>query len=208
MQPKILSKRVTLISAISGFVLLVALCLYFIPKNSIHSISASPIDSIDNVSALSHQEQANINVELPARLKIPSINVDAPVEYVGLTSDGAMDAPKGPNEVVWFNLGSRPGENSTAVMAGHYGWKNNIPAVFDNLHKLCKGDRIFVEDTKEVTTTFVVREIRTYGKDEVAPDVFGSSDGKAHLNLITCTGVWNKAEKTRSERLVVFTDKE
>jgi len=27
------------------------------------------------------------------------------------------------------------------------------------------------------------------------------------INLITCTGVWNKAEKTRSERLIVFTDK-
>ena len=59
-----------------------------------------------------------------------------------------------------------------------------------------------------MTITFVVREIRTYGKDESAHDVFGSSDGKAHLNLITCMGVWNKTEKTRSERLVVFTDKE
>jgi LPXTG-site transpeptidase (sortase) family protein len=119
-----------------------------------------------------------------------------------------MDVPKGPNEVAWFDLGPRPGENGSAVIAGHYGWKNNVPAVFDDLHKLRKGDKIYFEDEKGAITTFVVREIRTYTKDEAAPDVFGSSDGKAHLNLVTCTGAWNEAEETRSERLVVFTDKE
>ena len=57
-------------------------------------------------------------------------------------------------------------------------------------------------------TTFIVREIQTYSKDEDVPEVFNSSDGKAHLNLITCTGVWNKEDNAFSERLVVFTDKE
>lgn len=203
MRPKILSKRAMLTAALSGFALFAALLLYFIPKNSIQN---SPALLVENVAALSNQEQANVG--LPVRLKIPSINVDAPVEYVGLISDGAMDIPKGTNEVAWFNLGARPGENGSAVIAGHNGWENNIPAVFDNLHKLRKGDKISVEDEKGAIITFVVREIRTYGKDETASDVFVSSDGKAHLNLITCTGVWNKAEKTRSERLIVFTDKE
>lgn len=205
MRPKILSKRVLPIAAFSGLVLFAALLLFFIPKNSIQN---SPASLIENVAALSNQEQVNTSNELPVRLKIPSINVDAPVEYAGLTSDGAMDVPKGPVNVAWFNLGPRPGENGSAVIAGHYGWKNNIPAVFDNLHKLSKGDKISTEDEKGVTTVFVVREIQIYGKDEAAPDVFGSDDGKAHLNLITCAGVWNKAEKTRSERLVVFADKE
>lgn len=116
--------------------------------------------------------------------------------------------PKGPVNVAWFNLGPRPGGNGSAVIAGHYGWKNNIPAVFDNLHKLRKGDKIYIEDDKGSVISFVVREIRIYGKDGDASGVFYSSDGKAHLNLVTCTGIWNKAEKTRSDRLIVFTDKE
>lgn len=200
---KILSKRALLIVVPSGFVLFVALFLNFIPKNSTQGNSAL---LVENVAALSNQEQASVG--LPARLKIPVIGVDSAVIPVGLTSDGAMEVPKGPADVAWFNLGPRPGESGSAVIAGHYGWKNNIPAVFVNLHKLSKGDKISVEDEKGVTTTFVVREIRTYSKDRVAPDVFGSDDDKAHLNLITCTGVWNKAEKTRSDRLIVFTDKE
>ena len=165
----------------------------------------------ENTTTLSNQEQASLPVSLvgkPILLKIPSINVDSSVEYVGLTPDGAMDVPKGPMEIAWFELGSRPGESGSAVIAGHYGWKNNIPAVFDDLHKLRIGDKVSVEDEKGVITTFVVREMKTYKKDEVAPEVFGSSDGGAHLNLITCTGTWSKADKTFSGRLVVFTDKE
>lgn len=216
MQPKILSKRTWLITFPLGFILFVVLLFSFIPKITIQSISTllagdvaaqgSPVLLTEDVTAFSNQEQTSVG--LPLRLKISGINVDAAIIPVGLTSDGAMDAPKDPAEVAWFNLGSRPGENGTAVIAGHYDWKNNKPAVFDNLDKLRIGDKIFVEDESGVTVTFVVRETRIYDNDEIAPEVFGSNDGKAHLNLITCTGSWSKAKKTYSERLVVFTDKE
>ena len=144
----------------------------------------------------------------PIRLKISRIDVDAVVKYVGITSQGAMDVPESPADVAWFNLGPRPGEVGSAVISGHYGWKNNMPAVFDGLHKLQKGDKLYIEDEKGATATFVVRELRRYSDEEEAPSVFRSSDGKAHLNLITCEGVWNKTKKSYSNRLVVFIDKE
>ena len=147
-------------------------------------------------------------IGLPIRLKIPKINVDASVIYVGLTSSGAMDIPKGPDEVAWFNLGPRPGENGSAVIDGHFGWKNNIPAVFDNLYKLKKGDKIYIEDDAGKTITFVVIEIGLYNQNGDASNVFGSNDEKAHLNLITCEGIWNATQKSYSNRLVVFSDKE
>lgn len=189
-----------------GLVLLAVLLLYFIPKKS---IGGGSVSVIENADVLSNPEQASVEltalpVSGPARLKIPSINVDAAIEPVGLTSDGAMGVPKGPNEVVWFNLGPRPGENGSAVIAGHYDWKNNLPAVFDNLHKLQKGDKISIEDEKGMTIVFVVSGIQVYDKDDDAFGVFNSSDGKARLNLVTCAGDWNKAEKVFSDRLVVF----
>ena len=144
----------------------------------------------------------------PMRLKIPKIDVDAAFEYVGVTLDGEMDIPKSPENAAWFDLGARPGEIGSAVVAGHFGWKEGIPAVFDNLNKLSKGDKIFIEDEKGAVTTFVVRETREYGDKDDASAVFGSNDGEAHLNLVTCGGVWNKAEKSYSKRLVVFADKE
>lgn len=142
----------------------------------------------------------------PVRLTIPKISVNATVVHVGMTSDGAMETPKGPSDVAWFDLGPLPGEEGSAVISGHYGWKGNIHAVFDDLHTLQKGDKLSVEDGQGITTMFVVREVLTYDEHQDATAIFASSDGKAHLNLITCGGVWNEDQKSYSERLVVFTD--
>ncbi|MDO8556867.1 MAG: class F sortase [Candidatus Jorgensenbacteria bacterium] len=165
--------------------------------------------SSSNQTALSgFQQGEQANSGLPVRLKIPKINVDSKLEYVGITPQGAVGAPKDPGNAAWLDLGPRPGEKGNSIIVGHFGWKNGIPAVFDYLYTLRKGDKLYVEDEKGATVTFIVRELRTYGENEDASDVFSSSDGKAHLNLITCEGVWNKVSKSYSERLVVFTDKE
>ncbi len=162
---------------------------------------------VESIQSIAFPEQTSSG--LPIRLKIPKINVDAAVEYVGLAPDGAMDIPKSPDGVAWFELGPRPGDNGSAVIAGHYGrWKNGEGSVFDDLNKLRKGDSIYVEDGKGVIITFVVRASRRYDQNADASDVFVSNDGKPHLNLITCEGVWNKVSKSYSKRLVVFTDKE
>jgi LPXTG-site transpeptidase (sortase) family protein len=145
---------------------------------------------------------------LPIRLKIPDINVDSAIEYVGLTTDGIMDSPKAIENVAWFELGKRPGENGSAVIAGHYGWEDGKGAVFNNLYKLQKGDKIYIEDDKGTTISFVVQESKKYDPKADASDVFASYDGKSHLNLITCMGAWDKTAGSYSERLIVFADKE
>lgn len=153
-------------------------------------------------------EQVEVYSGFPKRLQIPSINVDATVENVGLTDLGAMDVPKGPLDVAWFDLGPYPGEIGSAVIAGHSGYKDGKAAVFDNLYKLKKGDKLYVKDKTGATITFVVREFQSYDPRDTVPAVFTSDDGKAHLNLITCTGAWDDKERTHADRLVVFTDKE
>lgn len=203
MRSKILLRRILLIVIFLGLTFSSAILSYFPLKNSTNDNSAL---LIENFVVLSNQEQAR--GELPVRLKIPGINVDVPIEYVGLTPDGAMDVPKEQANVAWFELGQRPGENGSAVIAGHYGWKTGEPSAFDNLYKLRKGDKLYVDDEKGVTHTFVVRESRIYDPNADASAVFGSFDGKAHLNLVACDGVWDKVSKTYSKRLVVFTDKE
>jgi LPXTG-site transpeptidase (sortase) family protein len=152
------------------------------------------------------QNVATKSIGLPVRLEIPAINVNAVIEYVGLTPQGAMAVPEGPSDVAWFDLGPPPGEVGSAVIAGHEGWKDGIAAVFDDLYQLRVGDKIVVEDDNGTTVTFVVRAIKTYNQNEDASAIFDTNDGQAHLNLITCEGTWNAAEKSYSDRLVVFAD--
>lgn len=146
-------------------------------------------------------------ITMPTRIKIPAIKLNASIESVGIADSGAMDIPKIATNAAWFNLGKIPGEKGSAVIAGHYGWKNGLQAAFDNLHKLKKGDLIYVEDSTGMMATFFVTEIKKYDKDDDTSTIFGSSDNKEHLNLITCAGFWNKNNKSYSKRLVVFTEK-
>ena len=198
---KKLLKRKLLTVTLVGFVLFAWITSYFI-YNYIH---------LNNYVAQASQVKEDSDLlanQNPIRLKIPTINVDATIEYVGLDKLGAMGVPLGPDNVAWYNQGPHPGEVGSAVMDGHSGWKDGIPAVFDNLYKLKKGDKIYVENSKGEAKTFVVREIRTYDPEADASNIFNSTDGLAHLNLITCSGLWDDVAKNHSSRLVIFTDLE
>lgn len=177
----------------------------------LHSVLMCPA-KINSASPKKHANiiysQASISPGLPVQLKIPKINVDATVESVGLTAQGNLDTPKGPDGTGWYNQGPTPGEIGSAVIDGHFGWVGGIPAAFDNLNKLQAGDKLYVLGQKGATTTFVVRYLRTYGQNDIATAVFRSSDGKAHLNLITCEGTWNQSQQSYSNRIVAFADKE
>jgi LPXTG-site transpeptidase (sortase) family protein len=141
---------------------------------------------------------------LPVRLLIPSIKINAPIEFVGLTSSGLMDVPKKLADVAWYKFGPRPGNAGSAVIAGHRGRPHLIPIVFDNLYKLHKGDLVNVRESDGRVISFVVQTTRLYSADASAPEVFGSTSG-SHLNLITC--IWNNAKRIFDKRLVVFTDR-
>lgn len=161
--------------------------------------------SVNKKSAPQIQIVSTISPGLPVRLKIPNINVDASIEYVGLTSKREMEVPKNAADVGWYNLGPRPGERGSAVIDGHFNNENGDTGVFFNLYKLNKGDKLYVVDNKGKSITFVVRENRLYDSG-LAGDVFSLNDGIAHLNLVTCDGVWDGVKKSYTKRLVVFAD--
>lgn len=207
---KILSKRKLLIVIFAVIALFLELVFYVVLKNP---IEAEPVLLVENAATFSLQEQTIVDLPdlpmaRPMRLNIPKIKVDAAVEYVGLAPDGTMGVPKSSDDVAWFEIGLQPGGVGSAVISGHYGWKNGKASAFDNLYKLRKGDNLYIENDDGEVISFTVRESRRYDPKADASDVFSSSDGKSHLNLVTCEGVWDKASGSYSKRLVVFADKE
>ncbi len=140
----------------------------------------------------------------PVRLVIPAILVDASIEYLGVTQVGVMDVPSNAVDVGWFMFGPRPGENGSAVIAGHVDEPTGKSGVFVHLDKLKKGDTIYIQDEKGMSLTFTVRESRIYDSG-YAEEVFSVNDG-IHLNLVTCDGLWDGAKKSYTQRLVIFAD--
>jgi len=145
---------------------------------------------------------------LPARLQIISIGVDAAIEQVGILADGSMDVPKNPADTAWYQSGPRPGEVGSAVIDGHVDWYFGAKAVFTNLKNLKVGEHIVVMDEQGHPVSFIVRRTQIFGSTDDATNVFTSTDGLAHLNLITCQGVWDQIANSYTQRLVVFTDQE
>lgn len=149
------------------------------------------------------------NFGLPERLKIPKIKVDAAINPMGITANGAMETPTQPQNVGWFKFGPRPGNIGSAVIDGHFGrWANGEGSVFNDLNKLQKGDSLIVESEGGLSSTFSVHSIQVYDQKTDDSNVFVSSDGKSHLNLITCEGIWDDISRSYAKRLVVFSDKE
>lgn len=184
-----------------SFGLTISLLHVVAPRHSqspIVTITSSPAPRTDTAPVATYSP--------PLRLEIASLAVNALVTAVGLTPNNEMDIDEDIAKTAWYKLGPRPGEQGSAVIAGHYGWKDGQESVFTHLHSLKQGDTVSVRDEKGAGTTFIVREIRQYGLDADATEVFRSTDGKAHLNLITCAGPWNSSRQTYSDRLVVFTD--
>jgi LPXTG-site transpeptidase (sortase) family protein len=171
-------------------------CLFFFFLCYIYGVGKKPLAQSQTVN--------KIYPGLPVRLKIPSINVDAAIQYVGVTPKAEMEVPSNDTDVGWFKIGPRPGEVGSAVIAGHFDTKKGTAGVFYNLYKLKVGDKLYIEDDKGISTTFIVRESRTYDPG-YTDTVFSRNDG-TYLNLITCDGVWDGAKKSYDKRLVVFSD--
>ncbi|MCE9585316.1 class F sortase [Candidatus Nomurabacteria bacterium] len=193
-------KRIILTSVLLIFFVLIIYLFFYGQK-----VESKKINSKNNTSINITENKTS---SIPINIKIPKINVNTNIESVGILSDGAMGVPNSPENTAWFNLGVIPGDIGSAVIDGHSGWKDNIPAIFDDLYKLKKGDKIYITNDKGIVNTFVVTKTKIYKSNEDTTSVFIPNDKISHLNLITCTGIWNSVEKSHTDRLVIFSDKE
>lgn len=143
----------------------------------------------------------------PIRLLIPSINVNASVEALGILANGDLATPtRDPwEDVGWYNGGPRPGEPGSAVIDGHLDRPGGFPAVFWRLRFLHVGDLLLVQNAGGKTLHFRVTDVEFY-PPQAAPiqEIFGNRSG-TYLNLITCAGDWIPAQHQTTLRLVVYT---
>jgi sortase (surface protein transpeptidase) len=145
-------------------------------------------------------------VDTPARLIIPSIQVDAMVEAVGVLANGNLDTPeRNPwTDVGWYDAGPAPGQRGSAVIDGHLDRPGGFPAVFWNLRNIRAGDRITVVMASGKKLLFHVTRFALYPPTEAPLQaIFGDGSGD-YLNLITCAGDWIPGQHQTTLRMVVY----
>ena len=143
---------------------------------------------------------------IPVRVQIPRIGMNAAVEQVGLEADGTMSVPKSWWTVGWYKLGYKIGEAGSAVLSGHYDTNTGAPAVFFRVGSLSPGDTITVTTSNGSVFKYRVIRKESYPWNQMPLQTIFNSSGKAWLNLITCSGTWDRATQNYSHRTVVYAE--
>ncbi|MFE5401894.1 class F sortase [Streptomyces sp. NPDC056580] len=127
------------------------------------------------------------------RVRIPAIRVDAPVQPVGLDTQGWVGAPppENPNLAGWFTGAVSPGEKGTAVIVGHVDNQQG-PAVFYGLGALKKGNRVEVRRQDGKTAVFEIYDVEVFAKSGFPGNRVYGSKGDPELRVITCGGGFTK----------------
>ncbi|MCF3103529.1 class F sortase [Streptomyces roseoverticillatus] len=144
-------------------------------------------------------------VAVPTRVRIPAIDVDAPLEPLRLLADGSLSSPRDDESNVagWYADGAAPGATGTAVVAGHVDTTTG-PAVFYNLGALKKGYRVEVARADGRTALFAIDAIEVYSRtDFPSQKVYGPAK-RAELRLITCGGGFSEESHAYLGNVVVY----
>ncbi|MFC7305452.1 class F sortase [Streptomyces monticola] len=141
----------------------------------------------------------------PVRIRIPAIQVEAPLMGLSLLPDGSLDVPPAdvPQLAGWFQDGTSPGAVGTAVTAGHLDSATG-PAVFYRLGAVRPGQTVEVDREDGRTAVFTVDNVELVPGDAF-PDakVYGQSD-RPELRVITCGGTYTRATGGYQGNTVVY----
>jgi sortase (surface protein transpeptidase) len=142
---------------------------------------------------------------LPARLKIPAIQVSSDVTSLGLNEDDTVEVPEDPATVGWYSLGPAPGQPGSSVMLGHRDSKQGA-AVFYRLRNLKPADRVAVRLSDRAIAHFEVTRVVSYANEKFpAQKVYDGTTSRPVLNLVTCGGAYDRAAGGYQSNVVVYT---
>ena len=155
---------------------------------------------------------------LYGRIRIPAIDVDAPLTRRTVDVDGRMADPSGPADVAWYDfegwpeLGGEPGAGGNAVFAGHvdrnayveYAGVNYFgPGIFFGLRRLDEGDTI------EVTYRGKTVRYEVAWRRDLSPssgnwnEIFSADVETDSITLVTCGGEFDARTQEYRRRTVV-----
>lgn len=139
----------------------------------------------------------------PKKILIPDIDVDAYIQKVGVDQRDEVAVPNNLYMAGWFVDTAKPGHTGLSLIVGHVSGRNSS-AVFENLHKLNKGDQFIVELGNGTKVNYEVFD-KENAKVQDSVSIMFSQDPtiKHQLNLVTCSGNRDPITRSRENRLTV-----
>jgi hypothetical protein len=125
----------------------------------------------------------------PAEVAVGRIGVEAPVDAVGVTPDGALNVPEDADRLGWWIGSALPGDRAgTVLVAGHVDTARDGKGALYRLENLPMGARVDVR-AGDRTVAYQVTARRSYPKSRLPKDLY-RRDGAPRLALVTCGGAF------------------
>jgi len=134
---------------------------------------------------------------------MPSIDVNAPLQKVGIDQHGEIAVPSNIHVAGWFFDSAKPGKPGLSIIDGHLDGTRE-KGVFSRLAVVSVGDRFIIERGDKQILTFEVFLIKTVKEADAATILFSQDSATpSQLNLITCSGSFNKKSHNYNDRVIV-----
>jgi sortase (surface protein transpeptidase) len=165
----------------------------------------APPSAVSSSEASFHSVRSYADVAEPVRLRIPALQIDAPLTHLGVAPDRTIEVPADFAVPGWFDQGPRPGQPGPAVILGHVDSKAG-PAVFYRLNRLPVGAEVFVDRADGSTVDFRVRGTQHVHKTAFPTDLVYAPTLEPSLRLVTCGGPFDHTKSSYSDNVIVYAD--
>jgi hypothetical protein len=141
-------------------------------------------------------------IQDPARITIPSLQVDANLIAVGIEENGDMEVPPF-GTAAWYKLGPVPGASGPSVIVAHVDSKKG-PDVFYRLKDIKLGEKVLVYDRNGDVATFLVDSKEQQLKTQLPVDRIWNNTTLPVLRLITCGGQFDRSTGHYRSNVIVY----
>lgn len=189
-----------------------AAILWFVVNRSSRSEQAYGPAPVITVSTPSPEEQQPATVGYkwlgqlndPKRITIASIDIDALIQNVGVDQNTAIAVPNNIHIAGWFVDSVRPGEKGLSIIDGHVNGPTLNEGVFGRLKELAIGDRVQITLGDDTKINYRVHTTQDLPAEKATEALFSQIPTiLRQLNLVTCTGEYDKVNQTYKNRYLV-----
>lgn len=167
-------------------------------------IAASTSEPSETEPSPEDVSQYNVPADQPRSIIISSLGISGLIQKVGLTTDNAVAVPTNIYYAGWYTNSVKPGDTGLSIIDGHVSGVYH-DAIFKNLYKVNIKDIIEIEFGDGSIKKFQVVDRKVLPKDQSSDYLFTKNPTiESQLNLITCTGKFDKDTATFDKRVVII----
>ena len=144
--------------------------------------------------------------DMPKLITIDKLGIRSRIRQLNTKPDGSLDAPKNIHDSGWYTQSAKPGSpGGASIIDGHVSGPTQ-KGVFYKIETLSPGDLIVVElgNGTKVEYSVVKTEVEKADTLNMSKLLLPVVQGKAGLNLITCTGKFDSKTQKYEDRGIVY----